>query len=110
MSTMLKEVYDAFISAGAEESKASAAAEAITRQFVDKTDSSLATKNDIRGVKTGFQDLRGAVHEDIQGVREDVHLLDKRLVIVETKLDTVNKLLWIVIAGVAGVLIKAFVG
>ena len=32
--------------------------------------------------------------------------IDKRLVVVETKLDTTNRLLWVVIAGVAGILTK----
>ena len=32
--------------------------------------------------------------------------IDKRLVIIETKLDTTICLLWIVIAGVAGILFK----
>ena len=44
----------------------------------------------------------------VQGDKQNERLenIDKRLVIVETKVDTTNRLLWIVIAGVAGILIK----
>ena len=44
----------------------------------------------------------------MQGDKQNERLenIDKRLVIVETKVDTTNRLLWIVIAGVAGILIK----
>ena len=44
----------------------------------------------------------------VQGEEQNKRLdnIDKRLIVVETKLDTVNRLLWIVIAGVAGLLIK----
>ena len=44
----------------------------------------------------------------VQGEEQNKRLdnIDKRLTVVETKLDTVNRLLWIVTAGVAGILIK----
>ena len=44
----------------------------------------------------------------VQGEEQNKRLgnIDKRLIVVETKLDTINRLLWIVIAGVAGILIK----
>ena len=45
-----------------------------------------------------------AAQGDRHGERLDK--IDRRLTVVETKLDTVNRLLWIVTAGVAGILIK----
>ena len=44
----------------------------------------------------------------VQDGRQNERLenIDKRFVVVETKLDTTNRLLWIVIAGVAGILVK----
>lgn len=57
MSTMIIEVYDAFISAGADEQKARSAAQAINER-----DNELATiadiRSDIKGVRDEIQSLR----------------------------------------------------
>ncbi len=34
--------------------------------------------------------------------------LDKRLAIVETKLDTITKMMWIVVAGILALVLKAY--
>jgi len=34
--------------------------------------------------------------------------LDKRLAIVETKLDTITKMMWIVVAGIIALVLKAY--
>ncbi len=55
----------------------------------------------------GYENATKAARS-VQGDKQNERLenIDKRLVIVETKVDTTNRLLWIVIAGVAGILIK----
>jgi len=54
------------------------------------------------------EDTATKAARSVQGEEQNKRLdnIDKRLIVVETKLDTVNRLLWIVIAGVAGLLIK----
>ncbi len=56
MSTMLKEVYDAFKEAGASEEKASAAAVAVAAYQLNR--SNLATKEDIAKLKEDIAGLR----------------------------------------------------
>jgi hypothetical protein len=81
MSTMLKEVYDAFKEAGVSEEKASAAAIAVSAYQLDRA--YLATK-------------------------EDIAALDKRLAVVEAGLNRVEKLLWAIAAGVVITVIRVW--
>jgi flagellar motility protein MotE (MotC chaperone) len=67
MSTMLKEVYDAFKEAGASEEKASAAAIAVATYQLNR--SNLATKEDIAKLK-----------EDIAGPRTELRTTRAELV------------------------------
>ena len=67
MSTMLKEVYDAFKEAGASEEKASAAAVAVAAYQLNR--SNLATKEDIAKLK-----------EDIAGLRTELRTTRAELV------------------------------
>jgi len=67
MSTLNKEIYEAFLEAGVAKESASRAAEAVE-------------------------------HSD----------LDKRLAIVETKLDAITKMMWIVVAGIVALVLKAY--
>jgi hypothetical protein len=84
MSTMIREVYDAFRALGIDEARASAAAEALSNQFMPKNDETkLAT-------------------------RQDIAYVDEDLAIVKARLATIEKILWPVALGVLTLVLKAF--
>ena len=70
---ILKEVYDAFISAGVSDEQATAAAAALAIQ----PSGGLATKSDVRELralfKSDIKELRAEVKRDIAELRADTH-------------------------------------
>lgn len=91
MTTLNQELYEALVAAGAPDDAAKRAAASVLSQ---NNFSQLATKEDIAA-------LRAAT-------KEDITQLDKRLVVVETRLATVEKLLWAVVLGVIALVLRAF--
>ncbi|MFT5037314.1 MAG: 2-phosphoglycerate kinase [Candidatus Azotimanducaceae bacterium] len=51
MTTLVKEIYDAFMAAGIEQSKAESLAAAIEENYLRKDGHNLATKSDLQEVK-----------------------------------------------------------
>ena len=82
MTTMISEVYDAFLSAGVAEDKARKAAEALSSE-------SIATKGDIARVE--------------RSVRDDIARIERELAVLKW-------MVGLVIAGVATQIFKTFFG
>jgi hypothetical protein len=99
MSIMLKELYDALKEAGASEEKASAAAMAASAYPLNR--GNLATKEDIAR-------LERVTKEDTAALKSDIASLDKRLAVVEATLNRVDRLQWILVAGMVALLARAF--
>ena len=128
MSTINKELYDALIEAKVGEETATNAARSVQgeeqNKRLDNIDNRLivvenkldrvSAQGDRHNERLDKIDNRLTVVENkldrvsVQGDRHNERLdkIDTRLTVVETKLDTVTRLLWIVTAGVAGILIK----
>ena len=100
MSTINKELYDALIEAKVGEETASNAAKSVQGEEQNKRLDNIDKRLIVVETKLDTVSTQG----DRQNERLDN--IEKRITIVETKLDTTNRLLWIVIAGVAGILIK----
>lgn len=83
MSAINKELYDALIEGSISEEKAAKASRSVMNEKInDKQQDRLSS----------FGQRLGAI--------------ETRLAVVETKLDTVTRLSWVLVAGVAGTLIK----
>ena len=67
MSTIVKEIYDAFLSAGVSEEQATAAAQLIP------ISTSVATKADIGDVRAEIADLRTELRTEIGDLRTELH-------------------------------------
>jgi hypothetical protein len=99
MSLLLKELYDALKEAGVSEEKASAAAVAVSAYQLNR--GNLATKEDIAR-------LERATKEDIAALKDAIASLDKRLAVSEAILSRVDRLQWILLAGIVALLARAF--
>ena len=128
MSTINKELYDALIEAKVGEDTATNAARSVQGQEqnkrldnIDKRLIVVETKLDTVSVQVNGHNERlddierrltvvetklDAVSAQINGHNKRLDNIERRLTVVENKLDTTNRLIWIVIAGVAGILVK----
>ena len=75
MSTIVKEIYDAFLSAGVSEKQATAAAQLIP------TSTSVATKADIGDVRAEIADLRTELRTEIGAVRAEMKGVELRMTV-----------------------------
>ncbi len=67
MSAIVKEIYDAFRSAGVSDEQATAAARSIP------ISDDLATKADVAALRTEITELRAEMHSEITGLRAEMH-------------------------------------
>ena len=89
MSVINKELYDALIIANVPEDKATAAAQSINQGFKAET-----------------MDLKS----DISQVKSDISTIKVAMADVKARLALAEKLQWGILLGVAGLVIKSFVG
>ena len=98
MTTMISELYEALVDAGASEAKAKQAAEALSAE-------NLSSKDHIADVK---QELAG----DIAGLDEKlsgkIAGLDKRITELDKKMAVMQWMLGATLAGVVSILVKIF--
>jgi len=99
MTTIVKDIYEAFIEAGASKETAGRVADSLNESFervVRKDDAALPSKG------------------DIHAVRDDIALLDKRLCIVEAELKNIKWLIggvgFPLIVGMIATVIGVFFG
>ena len=78
MSIMVTEVYEAFVSAGADEAKAAAAAIPVGEEIATKQDIA-DVKQEIADVKAGLKqeiaDLKAELKQDIAAIKQDIAVL-----------------------------------
>lgn len=79
MIAINKELYDALIEGNISEEKATRAARSVMNEMLQ---------------------------DRIEALERRVGAVETRLAVVETKLETITRLLWILVAGVAGILVK----
>lgn len=80
MSTINKQLYDALLAAHVKDDLATKAAESVT-----------------------------AAQPEITNMREDIAEIKAKIALVETRMALVEKLQWLIVAGILGLLIRAFI-
>ena len=94
MTTMVTEIYDALLSAGADENKAKKASEVMVEHFMPRDNNNYITK----------QDLSDAV----QIIRKDIGSNNTDLAVLKAKSEIFEKMMWGIIASMIALVLKAY--
>ena len=98
MTTMISELYEALINAGATEEKAREAAEALSAENLNSKDAIAEVKAELAGDIAGLdQKLSG----EIAGVKKDLAELDKKMAVMQWMMGAT-------LTGVAAIIVKLF--
>ena len=108
MSTMISEVYEAFIKSGCPDNLAKEAAIALSKETkLDKQEIKENFSDDLQEIKENFSDdlqeikfRIEKVEKDIQKVEKDIQKLDKELAILRKDLSMIKWMLGIIILAV----------
>ena len=116
MTTMISELYEALINAGATEEKAREAAVALSAENLNSKDTMAEVKAELAGDIAGLdQKLSGKITEldqrlsgEIAGVKKDLAALDKKMAVMQWMLGTTLAGVAAILASVVPILVKLF--
>ena len=102
MTTMISELYEALVDAGASEAKAKQAAEALSAENLSSKDHIADVKQELAGDIAGLdQKLSGKITELDQRLSGKITELDKKMAVMQWMLGAT-------LAGVVSILVKIF--
>ena len=105
MTTMISELYEALVDAGATEEKAREAAVALLAENLNSKDTIAEVKAELAGDIAGLdQKLSG----EIAGVKKDLAVLDKKMAVMQWMLGTTLAGVAAILASVVPILVKLF--
>ena len=116
MTTMISELYEALIDAGASEEKARGAAQALSAENLNSKDNVAEVKTELAGDIAGLdQKLSGRITAldqklsgEIAGVKKDLTTLDKKMAVMQWMLGTTLAGVAAILASVVPILVKLF--
>ena len=98
MTTMISELYEALINAGATEEKAREAAQALSAENLNSKDTIAEVKAELAGDIAGLDQKLSA---EIAGVKKDLAELDKKMAVMQWMMGAT-------LTGVAAIIVKLF--
>ena len=105
MTTMISELYEALVDAGATEEKAREAAVALSAENLNSKDTIAEVKAELAGDIAGLdQKLSG----EIAGVKKDLAVLDKKMAVMQWMMGTTLAGIAAILASVVPILVKLF--
>ena len=98
MTTMISELYEALINAGASEEKAKEAAEALSAENLNSKDTIAEVKAELA---SDIAELDQKLSGEIAGVKKDLAELDKKMAVMQWMMGAT-------LTGVAAIIVKLF--
>ena len=105
MTTMISELYEALINAGATEEKAREAAQALSAENLNSKDTIAEVKAELAGDIAGLDEKLSG---EIAGVKKDLAALDKKMAVMQWMLGTTLAGVAAILASVVPILVKLF--
>ena len=105
MTTMISELYEALINAGATEEKAREAAVALSAENLNSKDTIAEVKAELAG---DIAALDEKLSGEIAGVKKDLTTLDKKMAVMQWMLGTTLAGIAAILASVVPILVKLF--
>ena len=105
MTTMISELYEALINAGATEEKAREAAVALSAENLNSKDTIAEVKAELAG---DIAELDQKLSGEIAGVKKDLAALDKKMAVMQWMLGTTLAGVAAILASVVPILVKLF--
>ena len=109
MTTMISELYEALVDAGASEAKAKQAAEALSAENLSSKDHIADVKQGLAGDIAGLDEkLSGKIAGLDEKLSGKIAGLDKRITELDKKMAVMQWMLGATLAGVVSILVKIF--
>ena len=105
MTTMISELYEALINAGASEEKAREAAVALSAENLNSKDTIAEVKAELAGDIAGLDEKLSG---EIAGVKKDLATLDKKMAVMQWMLGTTLAGVAAILASIVPILVKLF--